>query len=181
MVCCSQTNGLGAYGLGQIDPATILALQEAFVHAKDLWEDIEKIFGIGAGRHEADVIVPLQNQVTTTILSPVGDYLERVRTHQQQATCQESTTWLTQLKAAETKWLDYLHKTTWADGRAAQQAEQTLAPIFSSQKTELQQQVTALCGVTGGIGNILTNPDGSTNWPMIAAGAGLVYALFLRK
>jgi hypothetical protein len=175
MPCCSQTNGLG-----QIDPATILAVQEAFVHAKDLWEDIEKIFGIGAGRHEADVIVPLQNQVTQQILAPVGDFLERVRTNQVVATCAECTTWRTQLVAAETKWVSYLHTTQWQDGRAAQQAEATLAPIFKSQKDELQLCINAKCGVVGGGGGpipIITNPDGSINWPIVAAGAGLLYAL----
>jgi len=175
MPCCSQTNGLG--GLGQIDPGTILALQEAFVHAKDLWEDIEKIFGIGSGRHEADVIVPLQEQITQQILAPVGDFLERMRTNQITATCAECTTWRTQLVAAETKWLTYLHNTQWQDGRAAQQAEATLAPIFKSQKDELQVCINQKCGVTGGIGSILTNSDGTTNWPLIAGAAGLIYAL----
>jgi hypothetical protein len=174
MPCCSQTNGLG-----QIDPATVLAVQEAFVHAKDLWDDIQKIFGIGAGRHEADVIVPLQNQVTQQILAPVGDFLERVRNHSYTTNCAECTTWRTQLVAAETKWLSYLHTTKWADGRAAQQAEATLAPIFKSQKDELQQCVTAMCGgAAGGTGGgIFTTPDGSTNWSMIAAAAGLLFAI----
>lgn len=177
MPCCSQTNGLG--GLGQIDPATILALQQAFVHAQDLWQDIQKIFGIGAGRMEADVVVPVQNQITEQILAPVGAYLEGVRGGTIVATCAECTTWRTQLVAAETKWLSYLHTTQWQDGRAAQQAEATLKPIFDSQKAELQQCITAKCGVIGG-GGIITNPDGSVNWPIIAAGAGILYALTRR-
>lgn len=178
MPCCSQQNGMN--GLGQIDPATIVALQEAFVHAKDLWEDLQNIFGIGAGRREADVIVPIQNQITQQILAPVGDFLERVRNNQVVATCAECTTWKTQLDAAEQKWLTYLHTTKWVDGRAAQQAEATLAPIFQSQKTELQQCITAKCGIIGGGTGIITNPDGSINWPIVAAGAGILYAL-MRK
>jgi len=177
MPCCSQTNGSG---LGQLDPATLLAINSAFVHAKDLWNDIKAIFGIGAGAREADAIVPLQNQIHTTILAPVGDYLEGVRNGTIQATCAECTTWRTQLVAAETKWLEFLHNTQWQDGRAAQQAEATLAPIFKSQKDELQACINATCGIIGGGGGIITNPDGSVNWPIVAAGAGLLYAL-MRK
>jgi hypothetical protein len=175
MPCCSQTNGLA--GLGQIE---VLALQEAYVHAKDLWEDIKQIFGIGAGAREADVIVPLQNQIHQQVLAPVGDYLERLRTHQITGTCAECTQWKAQLVAAETQWLTYLHTTEWQDGRAAQQAEATLAPIFKSQKDELQVCINNMCSVTGGGGGIFTTPTGETNWPIIAAGAGILFAL-MRK
>lgn len=176
MPCCTQTNGLG-----QLDPATLMALNQAFVHAKDLWEDLEKIFGIGAGRREADVVVPIQEQITAQILAPVGDYLERVRTGQVVATCAECTTWQKQLLEAEAKWLAFLHTTEWMDGRAAQQGEATLKPIFDSQKAELAQCVAAKCGITGGSLPGITNPDGSINWPIVLGGAGLVYALTRRK
>lgn len=179
MPCCSQTNGLG--GLGQIEVEAIAA---AYTHAKDLWEDFQKMFGIGAGRMEADVIVPLQNDVHREVLAPVGDFLEKVRTNQLVPTCTDCTNWRAELLAAEKQWLNYLHSTQWQDGRAAQQAENTLAPIFKSQKDELLACVTAKCGGViggGGLPPIFTNPDGSTNWPIIAAGAGLVYALMRRK
>ena len=61
MACCSQTNGLGGLGAGEgggVDPATITAIVQAVVHAKDLWNDIKAIFGIGAGAREADAITP---------------------------------------------------------------------------------------------------------------------------
>lgn len=176
MPCCTQTNGLG-----QIDPGTLGLLNQAYVHAKDLWEDLQQLFGIGAGRREADVVVPVQEQVTQQILAPVGDYLERVRTNQIVSTCAECTNWRTQLVAVETQWLNYLHDTEWMDGRAAQQAEATLAPIFKSQKDELQACINAKCGITGGNIPIITNPDGSINWPIVAAGAGLIYAFSRRK
>ena len=177
MTCCYQTNGLG--GLGQVDPGTMMALQEAFVHMKDLWEDIQRIFGIGAGRREADVIVPIQEQIAEQILAPVGDYLERLRNNQSPVVCNELTTWNTQLLQAETKWLTYLHTTQWQDGRAAQQAEATLGPIFKSQKDELQKYITQKCGGVGGGpgGGIFTTPTGETNWPLIAGAAGLLFAL----
>lgn len=190
MTClsCSQINGgLGLTtttptgGGGGIDPATITALMQAFVHAKDLWNDIQQIFGIGAGRHEADIIVPIQNQLTNTILAPVGDFLQQVRTGLHVPTCTECSTWLGQLKQAQTSWLNYLHNTQWQDGRAAQQAEATLAPIFKSQLDELQQCVTAKCGTAAGgggsVGAIFTNTDGSVNVPMVALSAGILYAL----
>jgi len=182
MPCCTQVNGYGkGVGLGQIDPATIMALQEAFVHAKDLWEDIKQIFGIGAGAREADAIVPLQNQIHQTVLAPVGDYLERVRTGQVAATCAECKTYQSQLLEAEKKWLSFLHNTQWQDGRAAQQAEATLGPIFTSQKNELAQCVTKTCGISGGsVGSIFTTSSGEVNWPVVAGAAGLAYMLFIK-
>jgi len=176
MPCCSQTNGLG-----QVDPATILAVQQAFVHAKDLWDDIKAIFGIGAGAREADAIVPLQNQIQAQILAPVSEFLTSVRNGTVHPTCQEYQTWRSQLVATEQKWLDFLHKTTWADGRAAQQAEATLAPYFTPMKSELQQGIQQYCGVIGGGGGIITNPDGSMNWPIIALAGGAIYMLTRRK
>jgi hypothetical protein len=173
MPCCMQTNGLG-----QLDPATLLAIDEAFVHMKDLWNNLKQIFGIGVGAHEADVIVPLQNQITTTVLAPISDFLTQVKAGTIHPTCTEYKTWLSQLTATETKWLDYLHKTQWADGRAAQQAEATLKPYFTAMKSELQAGVTAMCGITGGI---LTNPDGTTNWPIIALAGGALFMLTRRK
>jgi len=175
MPCCSQTNGLG-----QIDPATIAVLAEVYTNAKNLWESLLQLFGVGAGRREADVIVPVQEQVTQQILVPVGDFLERVRTNQVVPTCDECKTWLSQLVAVETQWLNYLHNTQWQDGRAAQQAKATLAPIFKSQKDELQQCVTAKCGLIGGGGGIFTTPTGEVNWPIVAGAAGILFAL-MRK
>ena len=174
MRCCSQTNGLG-----QIDPGTLLAINQAVVHAKDLWNDIKAIFGIGAGAKEADAITPLQNQIEQTVLAPIGAYLESVRNGTIEATCEECKTYYSQLTATETQWLNFLHNTQWADGRAAQQAEATLKPIFTSQKQELQTCITAKCGSTAG--SIITNPDGSLNIPIVAAGVGALYLLTRRK
>lgn len=176
MPCC--TNG---GGLGQIDPATIVAVQAAFVHAKDLWDDIKGIFGIGAGAHEADAITPLQNQITTQILAPVSDFLTGVHNGTINPSCAEVQTWQTQVIASEQKWLDFLHKTQWSDGRAAQQAEATLAPYYRNAKTDLQTLAQSKCGVIGGGGGIFTTSTGAMNWPLIAAGAGLLYMISRKK
>ena len=177
MSCCSQTNGLGALGQEQegagVDPATILALQQAFVHAQDLWNDIKQIFGIGAGAREADAIVPLQNEVHQTFLAPLSAYLDNTATK----TCAEIQAWQAQFTLVENRWITFLHGTEWQDGRAAQQAEATLGPYFAEFKAELLQLQRTLCGTTGGI---ITNPDGTTNWPILAAGAGVLF-LLMRK
>ncbi len=177
MPCCSQTNGLG-----QLDPGTILALQQAFVHAQDLWDDIKAIFGIGAGAREADAIVPLQEQITAQILAPISDFLTGVKNGTIHPSCTDYQTWLSQLTSTQTKWLDFLHKTQWQDGRAAQQAEATLAPYFTAMKSELQQGIQTKCGVGSIPGSgIITNPDGSINWPIVALAGGAVYMLTRRK
>ena len=176
MSCCSQRNGLGALGqegASGVDPATLIAIQQAFVHAKDLWDDLKAIFGIGAGAKEADAIVPLQNEVHATFLAPLSAYLDSTVTKN----CAEINTWLTQFALVEKRWIDFLHGTQWTDGRAAQQAEATLAPYFSEFKAELNGLQKQLCGITGGGGGIITNPDGTTNWPILAAGAGLLFVL----
>ena len=175
MPCCI-TNGLG-----QIDPGTAFAINQAVVHAKDLWDDIQKIFGIGAGRREADAITPLQDQIMAQVLVPVGAFLQEVRTGvNTTATCSEFQTDLAQVKAAETHWLNFLHQTQWQDGRAATNAEATLKPIFDSQRTELTALVQQKCGSIPG-GGIFTTPTGEMNWPIIAAGAGLLFMLARRK
>lgn len=177
MPCCTQTNGLG-----QLDPGTILALQQAFVHAQDLWEDIKAIFGIGAGAREADAIVPLQEQITAQVLAPISAFLTDVRNGTVQPSCTDYQTWRSQLISTETKWLDFLHKTQWQDGRAAQQAEATLAPYFTAMKSELQQGILAKCGVGSIPGSgIITNPDGSINWPFVALASGAIYMFTRRK
>ena len=175
MPCCTQTNGLG-----QLDPATLMAINEAFVHAKDLWNNLKQIFGIGVGAHEADVIVPLQNQIQTTVLAPISDFLTGYHNGSLTVSCSDCQTYLSQIKATETKWLKYLHETQWADGRAAHQAEATLQPYFTAMKSELEDCVKQKCGILPGTG-IITNPDGSINWPIIALGAGAVYMLTRRK
>ncbi|MCI0617653.1 hypothetical protein L0244_32165 [bacterium] len=177
MPCCSQTNGFA--GLGQLDPATLLALNSAFIHAKDLWDDIKAIFGIGAGAREADAIVPLQNELTTQIIAPVSDFLTGVNNGTITPSCSELQTWKTQVVNAEIKWLEFLHKTQWQDGRAAQQAEATLAPYWQNAKTDLQKYIQQKCGTLGG--GIITTPTGELNWPVIAIGAGAIYMLSRRK
>lgn len=176
MTCCTRN------GLGQFDPATIAAVQEAFVHAKDLWNDLRNIFGIGAGAKEADAITPLQNQIVSTFIAPISDWLTGVHNGTIKPSCGEITTWKSQFTTVKQKWIDFLHKTQWMDGRAAQQAEATLAPYFSNIERDLTALTQEYCGITGGIGSgILTNANGEVNWPIIGIGAGILYMLAKRR
>lgn len=196
MSCCGNNSiantQIGAYskGLGQMDPATIAAIQQAFVHAKDLWKDMEQIFGIGAGRHEADVITPLQNDVTQVALVPAAAMTDTADQH----SCSDFQQMLGALNAAESQFKNFIKNTTWQDGRAAQQALYWLTgtqgtnvgqpPYFALIKADFITAMNAKnCsgGIGGGIGGIITNPDGSMNWPVILGGAGLLYAISRRK
>ncbi|MCI0618946.1 hypothetical protein L0244_38730 [bacterium] len=174
MPCCSVTNGLG-----QFDPATLLAINSAFVHAKDIWNDILKIFGIGAGAREADAIVPLQNELVNGIIAPVSDFLTQINNGTLKPTCTELQTWQREVLAAEKRWMDFLHNTQWQDGRAAQQAEATLLPYWTNAKRDLAKYVQQYCGTLGG--GVLTTSEGDINWPIVALVGGAVFMLMRRK
>jgi hypothetical protein len=107
--------------------------------------------------------------------------------------CNEARAYLASVSAAEQQWLNYLHLTKWADGRAATQAEATLQPYFAQCKRDLNTIIATKCSsisgsVGGAIGDVLSNTVGSilktstgeTNWPIILGVAGIAF-LFLRK
>lgn len=168
---------IGVAGLGQIDPVS-LALE--FEQAKATWENLLLTLGIGAGAHEADIIVPIQNKVVSTVIAPVSDYLTSVNNKTHVPTCSELSQWLGEVNQAKTQWLNFLHNTAWKDGRAAQQAEATLAPYWTNATNDLNKYIAQYCG-TGGIGSIFTDPaTGQTNWTMIAL-AGVAAYLLLGK
>jgi hypothetical protein len=126
-------------GLGFVDPGTAaMALQTA----SGFVSKIESFFNIGAGRREADQIVPYQNDVHYNVLAPVASALEGDLSYNQLQSLYKALT------DAETAWLKFLRETQWSDGRAATQAESTLAPIFSSLKSQL---VSRLSAKTGGL------------------------------
>jgi hypothetical protein len=166
---------IGVSGLGQIDPITIAT---AVTEAMDAWNQLLSALGIGAGAREADVIVPVQNKVVSTVIAPVSDYLTSVNNKTHIPTCAELQTWLSEVTQAKTIWLNYLHNTQWQDGRAAQQAEATLAPYFTNATNDLNKYILQYCG--GGVGSIFTDPTtGQTNWTTV--GLVGVAAFFLLK
>lgn len=188
-MACSCINGYGPMlnnagpmlngaGLGQIDPAT---LTSAITEAANLWSQIKSALGIDAGSSEANVIVPLQNSVVASVITPVANFLTSVKAGQVVPTCQQLQSYLSELTAAQQKWLAFLHGTTWKDGRAAQQAEATLAPYFTNGTNDLNTFIGQYCGI-GATGGILVNPvTGQLNYTTLAIVGVAAYFLLLKK
>jgi len=108
---------LGAMGL--VDPHAVISEAGAVVEeAKQYWNELQAALGIGAGRREADVIVPFQNRITSNILVPVVD----VGSRPQQHSCNEMSQLLGALNNAASTFRSFLLDTDWMDGRAAEQA-----------------------------------------------------------
>lgn len=170
--------GVAGYsGLGQIDPVTLTA---AITEAANLWGTIENALGIDAGSREANIIVPVQNAVVNSVIAPVSAYLNSINTGAHTPTCQELQTWLSEVTAAHTKWENYLHNTTWRDGRAAQQADATLASYWTNATNDLNKYIGQYCGI-GATGGILVNPTtGQLNYTTIAL-VGIAAYFFLKK
>ena len=171
---CSCINGYGPMlngygpmlnGLGQIDPMTLTA---AITEAANLFSQIEAALGIDAGSHEANIIVPVQNAVVNSVIAPVSAYLTSVNNGTHTPTCQELQTWLTEVTNAHTQWENYLHNTHWKDGRAAQQADSTLASYWTNAMNDLNKYIGQYCGI-GATGGILVNPTtGQLNYTTLA-------------
>ena len=176
-------------GLGQIDP---VSMSLAIADAKHLWDDLLKALGIGAGRREADVITPLQDKLTATVLVPTVE----MGSHPELHTCAEMQKELADLNAAYSQFKTFLTTTKWADGRAAKQAlywlEGGVAPPGSEGqqptaylvKRDFTEDVQQKCGtgtIGGTIGGILTTPTGEVNWPLVAAGGAVLYFLVRKK
>lgn len=172
-------DGLGTLGLSAEEGHAFIAALKSFIdEMKSLWADLEAALGIGAGRREADVIVPVQEKIVSEFIAPVSDYLTQINNHQITPTCVDLQVWQQSITNVQANWLAYLHNTEWMDGRAAQQAEATLAPYFTNAKRDLAKYQQQYCGVFGGIGGgILTTPSGDINWPVVALGGGLLYML----
>lgn len=166
----------GYSGLGQIDPTTLVA---AITEASNLWNNLKSALGIDAGSSEANVIVPVQNAVVNSVIAPVSAYLTSVNNGTHVPTCQELQSWLSEVTAAHTKWENYLHNTTWKDGRAAQQADATLASYWTNATNDLNKYIGQYCGI-GATGGIFVNPTtGQLNYTTLALIG--VAAYFLMK
>lgn len=170
--------GLAGYGLGQIDPATLVA---AISQAQTAWNTIKAALGIDAGSSEANIIVPVQNAVVNSVIAPVSAYLTTVNNGTHVPTCQELQSWLAEVTQAHNNWENYLHNTQWKDGRAAQQAEATLASYWTNAINDLNKYIGQYCGI-GATGGIFVNPvTGQLNITTLALIGAAAYFLIKKK
>lgn len=182
--------GMGAY-LGQIDPGTVVAIGQAISDAKHFWDDLQAALGIGAGRREADVIVPVQNKLWETVYVP-GSAVFQDKVHH---TCADLVTTLATVNGASAQFRNYLTTTKWLDGRAAKQALYWLddgskdagldysTPYAYMVRQDMQRDITA-CQTGGGDG---TGGGGfniggmQISLPMLALGGVALYALTRKR
>jgi hypothetical protein len=170
--------GLAGPGLGQIDPATLTA---AISEAVSAWNSIKSALGIDAGSSEANIIVPVQNAVVNSVIAPVSAFLTSVNNGTHVPTCQELQSWLSEVTVSHTNWENYLHHTQWKDGRAAQQAEATLASYWTNATNDLNKYIGQFCGI-GATGGIFVNPTtGQLNYTTLAIVGAAAYFLLMKK
>lgn len=111
---------------------------EPISHAAiEIMGKIEQFFGIGRGRKEANQIVPMQNEIHHRVLAPIAEAVNAE--YASQLNRSQLNQMLDALLTTKQNWLDFLHNTQWTDGRAATQAENTLAFLFDDQERKARQ------------------------------------------
>lgn len=174
--CGSGLSGLGL-NMDMVNKANQFNPEPISRSALQAVQAITQFFQIGQGRMEADRIVPIQNQIHHQVLQPVAeavnaDYASQLSQSQLQSM-------LDALLVTKKYWLDFLHNTDWVDGRAATQAENTLAFLFDDQEQKLRQLminapywggvenapevIPVGGGATSGSGSIRYTPGGVSN------------------
>jgi hypothetical protein len=98
---------------------------------------IQQFFGIGQGRMEADKIVPIQNYIHYNVLAPIAEAVNA--TYKDALSRSQLNSMLEALLTTKENWLNFLHNTQWSDGRAAVQAEDTLAFLFDDQERKIRE------------------------------------------
>jgi hypothetical protein len=175
------TTALVNRGMGQIDPVTAIAgISTAITQAKNLYQSLLAALGIGAGAREANIIVPIQNQITNNVLVPAVNLGESPS-----RTCAQMLAWQKNIQVAHDQFQAWLTNTHWADGRAAQQALNWLngpLPASSTQpswfhqvQSDFNNQFQRECGsVLGGTTVVLPGglTVGSNTMLLLAAGLG---------
>lgn len=155
------------------EPYSKVAMYVMAAFAK-AWNSIENIFGIGQGRHEADVIVPLQNAV--------GNRLAEIVSAQDRAGVTALQDFYQELNVIAFEFEKFLRDPQFTDGRASAQAHADIIPLIADIQNGIGARIQAKGGiilspsVTQGSGSILprlTYPAQST-FPAIPQ-AGTIY------
>ena len=186
--CSSSSSGLG-FTAGDAD-AAITALGDAIQTAKNLWNELEATLGIGAGRREADVIVPVQNKLWNEWYVPASNMVQvgEIENH----SCAELQSMLSYLHKASDRFAGWLNATAWQDGRAAQQALCWLTgaygqpcppagqlPYASMVMHDVTHDVNSKCG--GILGGGITIGGTTISTPVLILGGVAAYYAFFKK
>lgn len=130
--------GSGDYGAGSLVQAAAAFDPEPISRAAlTIVSKVESFFSFGSGRREADQIVPYQNEIHYNVLAPIAEAVNVP--YKAQLSQSQLTTMLNALLQTKASWLSFLHNTNWSDGRAATQAEATLAFLFSDQERKIRE------------------------------------------
>lgn len=121
--------GLNVQEMNQFNPEPISRA------AIDVIAQITDFLGIGAGRREADEIVPTQNYIHYNVLAPIAEAVNA--SYAPNISRSQLEEMLQALRMTEENWLRFLHDTQWSDGRAAVQAEATLEFLFEDQERKI--------------------------------------------
>src|SRR5215470_9440417 len=119
-----RTGSIEVPGIGTIDTETISFFQKA-------WNAFEDWLGIGEGRREADIIVPVQNAwaqswgpiITGLNAAKVGQFI----------TCEQLVRWYRQLWQSTVAFIQFVSQPIFTDGRASTQALNALIPVVTGQ------------------------------------------------
>lgn len=146
----------GMRGLGQLDPGSLaLEINTMLASARAFWDSLVNALGIRAGAREADVITPVQDKITSTVLAPAV----QMGTNPQNFSCTDMRKMLGVVQQARIEFKAFLTNTTWKDGRAAQQALVWLeGPLpasssgawFHQVENDFSGDVAEKCGTGGG-------------------------------
>lgn len=132
------------------------------------WSTIEGWVGIGDGRREADVIVPVQNAL--------GERLAEIVADQNQAGVTRLQDYYRELGNMSLAFQKFISDPQFTDGRASQQAFDDIIPLIANIQTGIAQRIQQRGGsipltptVTQGAGYILPRlmPPAQTTFPAI--------------
>lgn len=128
-------NGLG-FNMDSLQEANQFNPEPISRAAIDVIASMQKFLGAGRGRMEADQITPIQNYIHYNVLKPIAEAVNA--SYAQALSGSQLQDMLDALLETKKNWLDFLHNTSWTDGRAATQAENDLAFLFDDQERKLR-------------------------------------------
>lgn len=134
----------GDYSTGDLvlDVAEQVPVVGQFVQAGEIfskaWSALENFIGIGSGRKEADIIVPVHNAILDRLAEIVRSYPSAGVTTLQN--------YYVELAQTREEYLTFLHDSRFTDGRASRQAESEMIPLIDDNLNKIASRLYSLGG-----------------------------------